>query len=129
MSVTDPIADMLTRIRNANMIKATSVVIPLSNLKKAVASVLKENGYIKDFKIMENRSFKVYLKYTIDNEPILSRLKRISTPGRRIYRGYQDMEKVLDGLGMAIVSTTKGILTDHECRKLKLGGEVLCHIW
>ncbi|MDI6732920.1 MAG: 30S ribosomal protein S8 [Planctomycetota bacterium] len=132
MSVTDPIADMLTRIRNATKIKAPSVEMPASKLKKAIVEVIKENGYIKDYKLIDDTKqgvIKAYLKYTLDNESIISGLKRISKPGRRIYRNINKMDKVLDGMGIAIVSTPKGILTDHECRKLKVGGEVLCHIW
>ena len=132
MSVTDPVADMLTRIRNANTNRAPSVLVPFSTLKKAIADVLKENGYVKDYKLIGEKkksNIKIYLKYTIDNESIISGIKRISKPGRRVYRGVTKLDKVLDGLGISIVSTPKGIMTDHECRKLKMGGEVLCHIW
>ena len=132
MSVSDPVADMLTRIRNANMNKAPSAQIPFSNIKKAIADILKESGYIKDYKLFGEKKdsvIKVYLKYTPDKESIITGIKRISKPGRRIYKRVEKLEKVLDGLGIAIVSTPKGILTDHECRKLKVGGEVLCHVW
>ncbi|MBI5778708.1 MAG: 30S ribosomal protein S8 [Planctomycetes bacterium] len=132
MIVTDPIADMLTRIRNANRNRMPSVEVPTSKEKKAIAEVLKENGYIKDYKFIEDKTqgtLKIYLKYTVDDEAVINNLKRISKPGRRVYRKVDKMERVLDGLGIAIVSTPKGILTDHECRKLKVGGEVLCHIW
>ena len=132
MSCSDTIADMLTRIRNAIMTKAPTVQITASNLKKEIANVLKENGYIKEYKLIDDGKsgiMKIYLKYTPDNESIISGLKRISRPGRRIYNKVEKLDKVLDGLGISIVSTPKGILTDHECRKLKVGGEVLCHIW
>lgn len=132
MIVTDPIADMLTRIRNANRNRMPSVEVPTSKEKRAIVEVLKENGYIKDYKFIEDKTqgtLKIYLKYTVDDEAVINNLKRISKPGRRVYRKVDKMEKVLDGLGIAIVSTPKGILTDHECRKLKVGGEVLCHIW
>ncbi|MEW6026390.1 MAG: 30S ribosomal protein S8 [Planctomycetota bacterium] len=132
MSVTDPIADMLTRIRNANRNRMPSVEMPASKEKKAILEVLKESGYIRDYKMIEDKkqgAIKVYLKYTVDDEAIINNLKRISKPGRRVYRKVDEMEKVLDGLGIAIVSTPKGVLTDHECRKLKVGGEVICHIW
>ncbi|MFH1230233.1 MAG: 30S ribosomal protein S8 [Planctomycetota bacterium] len=132
MSCSDTIADMLTRIRNAIMAKAPTVQITASNLKKEIANVLKENGYVKDYKLFDDEKsgiMKIYLKYTPDNESIISGLKRISRPGRRVYNKVNKLDKVLDGLGISIVSTPKGILTDHECRKLKVGGEVLCHIW
>ncbi|MFH0888036.1 MAG: 30S ribosomal protein S8 [Planctomycetota bacterium] len=132
MSCSDTIADMLTRIRNAIMTKAPTVQITGSNLKKEIAKVLKENGYIKEYKLIDDEKsgiIKIYLKYTPDNESIISGLKRISKPGRRVYNKVEKLDKVLDGLGISIVSTPKGILTDHECRKLKVGGEVLCHIW
>lgn len=132
MSCSDTIADMLTRIRNAIMTKAPTVPITASKLKKEIANVLKENGYIKEYKLIDDGKsgiIKIYLKYTSDNESIISGLKRISKPGRRVYNKVEKLEKVLDGLGISIVSTPKGILTDHECRKLKVGGEVLCHIW
>jgi small subunit ribosomal protein S8 len=132
MSVCDPIADMLTRIRNANANRSPSVEIPASKEKKAILDVIKENGYISDYKLIEDKkqgTIKVYLKYTVDDERIISNIKRISKPGRRVYKRVDKLEKVLDGMGMAIVSTPKGVLTDHDCRKLKVGGEVICHIW
>jgi len=132
MNISDPVADMLTRIRNANTIKSASVLIPFSTLKKAIADVLKESGYIKDYKLIGEKkksNIKVYLKYTINNESVISDIKRISKPGRRVYRGMDKLDKVLDGLGISIVSTPKGIMTDHDCRKLKMGGEVLCQVW
>ena len=132
MSVCDPIADMLTRIRNANMNWRPSVEIPASKEKKAILEVIKENGYISEYKLIEDKeqgTIKVYLKYTVDDERVINNIKRISKPGRRVYKKVNELGKVLDGLGIAIVSTPKGVLTDHECRKLKVGGEVICHIW
>jgi len=132
MSVCDPIADMLTRIRNANMNRRPSVEVPASKEKKAILEVIKENGYISEYKLIEDKkqgTIKVYLKYTVDDERVINNIKRISKPGRRVYKRVDKLERVLDGLGIAIVSTPKGVLTDHECRKLKVGGEVICHIW
>jgi small subunit ribosomal protein S8 len=111
---------------------APSVEIPASKEKKAILDVIKENGYIKDYKLIEDKKqgvIKVYLKYTVDNDRVINKIKRISKPGRRVYKRVDKLDKVLDGLGIAIVSTPKGVLTDHECRKLKVGGEVICHIW
>jgi small subunit ribosomal protein S8 len=132
MSVCDPIADMLTRIRNANMNLAPSVEVPASKEKKAILDVIKESGYISEYKLIEDKKqgiFKIYLKYTTDSDRVINNIKRISKPGRRVYKRVDKLEKVLDGLGIAIISTPKGVLTDHECRKLKVGGEVICHIW
>ncbi|MEK7309863.1 MAG: 30S ribosomal protein S8 [Planctomycetota bacterium] len=132
MSVCDPIADMLTRIRNANANRTPSVEIPASKEKKAILDVIKESGYISDYKLIEDKkqgTIKVYLKYTVDDERVINNIKRISKPGRRVYKRVDKLGTVLDGLGIAIVSTPKGVLTDHECRKLKVGGEVICHIW
>lgn len=132
MSVCDPIADMLTRIRNANTNLAPAVEIPASKEKKAILDVMKDSGYIKEYKLIEDKKqgvLKVYLKYTVDSDRVINKIKRISKPGRRVYKGFDKLDKVLDGLGISIVSTPKGVLTDHECRKLKVGGEVICHIW
>ena len=131
MNLTDPIADMLTRIRNANSAKHESVKIPFSNMKQGIANILKNEGYIKDFEIKEDGSKKdvvVSLKY-VDGENVIKGLKRISKPGRRVYSGVEDLPKVLGGLGIAIVSTPKGVITDKECRKHSVGGEVLCYVW
>jgi small subunit ribosomal protein S8 len=131
MNLTDPIADMLTRIRNANSAKHESVKIPYSNMKLGIANILKNEGYIKDFEIKEDGSKKdvvVSLKY-VDGENVIKGLKRISKPGRRVYSGVEDLPKVLGGLGIAIVSTPKGVITDKECRKHSVGGEVLCYVW
>ena len=131
MNLTAPIADMLTRIRNANSAKHVSVKIPFSKMKEGIANILKNEGYIKDFEIKEDGSKKdvvVSLKY-VDGENVIKGLKRISKPGRRVYSGVEDLPKVLGGLGIAIVSTPKGVITDKECRKHSVGGEVLCYVW
>lgn len=131
MNLTDPIADMLTRIRNANSVKHESVKIPFSNMKHGIANILKNEGYIKDFELKEDGSKKdvvVLLKY-VDGEKVIKGLKRISKPGRRVYSGVEELPKVLGGLGIAIVSTPRGVITDKECRKHSVGGEVLCYVW
>lgn len=132
MAITDPIADMLTRIRNALTIRQESVMIPVSNIKVAMADILLREGYIKSYKIVKEGKFdsiKVSLKYTADKKSVISGLKRISKPGLRVYAGKEELPRVLDGLGIAIVSTSGGIMTDKEARKAGLGGEVLCFIW
>lgn len=131
MHLTDPIADMLTRIRNANIAKHSSVVIPFSKIKESIANILKNEGYITDFEVKEEETKKnilVTLKY-FEGEPVVKGLKRISKPGRRVYSSVDNLPKVLGGLGIAIVSTPKGVLTDKECRKHSVGGEVICYIW
>ena len=131
MNLTDPIADMLTRIRIANSAKHVSVKIPFSKMKEGIANILKNEGYIKDFEIKEDGSKKdvvVSLKY-VDGENVIKGLKRISKPGRRVYSGVEELPKVLGGLGIAIVSTPRGVITDKECRKHSVGGEVLCYVW
>ncbi len=132
MAITDPIADMLTRIRNALTIRQESVMIPVSNIKVAMADILLREGYIKSYKIVKEGKFdsiKVSLKYTADKKSVISGLKRISKPGLRVYAGKEELPRVLDGLGIAIVSTSGGIMTDKEARKAGLGGEVLCFVW
>lgn len=132
MAITDPIADMLTRIRNALTIRQESVMIPVSNIKIAMADILLREGYIKSYKIVKEGKFdsiKVSLKYTADKKSVISGLKRISKPGLRVYAGKEELPRVLDGLGIAIVSTSGGIMTDKEARKAGLGGEVLCFVW
>lgn len=133
MAISDPIADMLTRIRNANTAKHDTVDIPASKMKLAIAEILLNEGYIKKYDIIEDGSFKtikVTLKYGKDkNEKIITGLKRISKPGLRVYAGKDELPKVLGGLGIAIISTNKGILTDKEARKQHVGGEVLAFIW
>ena len=133
MELSDPIADMLTRIRNANTAKHDTVDIPASKMKLAIAEILLNEGYIKKYDVIEDGSFKtikVTLKYGQDkNEKIITGLKRISKPGLRVYAGKDELPKVLGGLGIAIISTNKGILTDKEARKQHVGGEVLAFIW
>ncbi|HHT9133323.1 MAG TPA: 30S ribosomal protein S8 [Candidatus Avalokitesvara rifleensis] len=132
MTMTDPIADMLTRIRNANMRAKESVDVPRSNAKCEVARVLKAEGFIKDYKeIEDNRQgvIRVYLKYGNQKEKVIRQLKRESKPGRRLYTGVDDLGKVMGGVGVAIVSTPKGIMSDRECRKAKVGGEIICTVW
>ena len=132
MLVLDPIADMLTRIRNANSNKSETVVIPQSKTKLAIAEILKEEGYIVDFKTVEIDSIKmieVTLKYGPNGEKVIQGLKRISKPGLRIYSNAEQLPQVLNGLGIAIVSTSKGIMTDKNARKNNVGGEVLAYVW
>ena len=133
MTTNDPIADMLTRIRNANTAKHDTVDIPASKVKLAIAEILLNEGYIKKYDVIEDGNFKtirVTLKYGADkNEKIITGLKRISKPGLRVYAGKDELPKVLGGLGIAIISTNNGILTDKEARKLNVGGEVLAFIW
>ena len=133
MTMSDPIADMLTRIRNANTAKHDTVDIPASKMKTAIAEILLKEGYIKKFEIIEVDGFKsihITLKYGKDkNEKIISGLKRISKPGLRVYANAAELPKVLGGLGIAIVSTNKGVLTDKEAPKLNVGGEVLAFVW
>ena len=132
MLVLDPIADMLTRIRNANSNKSETVLIPQSKTKLAIAEILKEEGYIVDFKNVESDGIKmieVTLKYGPNGEKVIQGLKRISKPGLRIYSNAEQLPKVLNGLRIAIVSTSKGIITDKNARKLNVGGEVLAYVW
>ena len=133
MTMSDPIADMLTRIRNANTAKHDTVDVPASKMKIAIADILLDEGYIAKYDIAEDGNFKtmhITLKYGADkNEKVISGLKRISKPGLRVYANSEEMPKVLGGLGTAIVSTNKGVITDKEARKLGVGGEVLCFVW
>ncbi len=133
MTMSDPIADMLTRIRNANTAKHDTVDIPASKMKISIAEILLKEGYIKKFEIIEVDGFNtihITLKYGKDkNEKIISGLKRISKPGLRVYANTEELPKVLGGLGIAIISTNKGVLTDKEARKLNVGGEVLAFVW
>lgn len=132
MQITDTIADMLTRIRNANSAKHASVDIPASNLKKQIAQILQDEGYIKSFKVIDDKKqgiIRVNLKYTDTRAQVITGLRRVSKPGLRIYSNCKDMPKVMKGLGIAIVSTSKGIMTDKKARELKVGGEVLAFIW
>ena len=133
MAMSDPIADMLTRIRNANTAKHDTVAIPSSKMKLAIAEILFKEGYIKKYEVIEEGNFKtiqITLKYGQDkNEKIITNLKRISKPGLRVYAGKDELPRVFNGLGVAIISTNKGILTDREARKLQVGGEVLAFVW
>ena len=132
MVLTDPIADLLTRIRNANMAKHDSVEIPASNIKKSLAEILKQEGFIKDYEVTEDGKqgvIKVFLKYGPNGERVISGLKRISKPGLRNYVSADNLPKVLNGLGIAIVSTSAGILTDKEAREKHIGGEVIAYVW
>ena len=131
MNLTDPIADMLTRIRNANAAKHATVAVPFSRIKESIANILKNEGYIVDYEIKEGGTRKdivVTLKF-VDGGEVVKGLRRISKPGRRVYSSVDNLPKVLGGLGIAIVSTPKGVLTDKECRKHSVGGEVLCYVW
>ena len=132
MHVTDPVADMLTRIRNANSAKHETVDIPASNMKKAIAEILTEEGYIKGYQIIDDGKqgiIKITLKYGANNEKVLSGLKRISKPGLRVYASRDELPRVLKGLGIAIISTSQGIMTDKKARAKNIGGEVLAFIW
>ena len=133
MSMSDPIADMLTRIRNANTAKHDTVDIPSSKMKIAIANILLDEGYITKYDLVDDGNFKnirITLKYGEDkNEKIITGLKRISKPGLRIYAGKDELPRVLGGLGIAIISTNKGVITDKEARKLHVGGEVLAYVW
>jgi len=132
VNITDPIADMLTRIRNANSSKFKTVDVPSSNMKMAIAKVLLDEGYVKDVEEIKNETqgiIRITLKYDEKGNKVISGLKRISKPGLRIYASKEDLPKVLNGLGIAIVSTSKGIVTDKQARELGVGGEVLAYVW
>ena len=133
MTMSDPIADMLTRIRNANTAKHDTVDVPASKMKLAIADILLNEGYIAKYDIVEDGSFKtihITLKYGVDkNEKVISGLKRISKPGLRVYANAEELPRVFGGLGTAIISTNQGVITDKEARKLQIGGEVLCFVW
>ena len=133
MLVNDPIADMLTRIRNGLIAKHDEVIVPASNIKKNIAQILLDEGFIKSYDVVEDGNFKtikITLKYGKDKtEKIITGLKRISKPGLRVYAGKDELPRVLGGLGIAIISTNKGIVTDKEARKLQVGGEVLAFVW
>ena len=132
MVVTDPIADMLTRIRNANQMKYTEVLVPTSKLKVQIANILKNEGYINGYKLVDSENgsmMNIELKYGAKKERVITGLKRISKPGLRVYAKADEMPRVLNGLGIAIVSTSEGLMTDKEARAKKLGGEVLAYVW
>ena len=130
--VTDPIADMLTRIRNANTVKHETVDVPASNIKKEIARILLEEGFVRGYDVIEDGKqgiIRIQLKYGQAGERVISGLKRISKPGMRVYAANQEIPKVLNGLGISIISTSKGILTDKQARKANVGGEVICYVW
>ena len=134
MSMTDPIADMLTRIRNANVAMHDEVKMPSSKLKESLAEVLKREGYIEDFTVVDNtdrpgRTLNIRMKYSPERERTISGIRRISKPGLRVYRKADNMPRVLGGLGVAVVSTSQGLMTDREARRSRMGGEVLCYVW
>ncbi|MGN1043903.1 MAG: 30S ribosomal protein S8 [Acutalibacteraceae bacterium] len=132
MQITDTIADLLTRIRNASSAKHETVEVPSSNMKKAIVEILFEEGYISKFVVSEDEKqgmIKIYLKYTENKKPVITGLKRVSKPGLRIYSDVENMPKVMKGLGIALISTSKGIMTDRKARKENVGGEVLAFIW
>ena len=132
MQITDPVADMLTRIRNANSAKHETVDVPASNLKKAICQILVDEGYIKGMQVKNDTvqgTIVVTLKYQANGEPVIAGLRRVSKPGLRVYAGADEMPKVLKGLGIAIVSTSKGVMTDKKARELHIGGEVLAFVW
>ena len=132
MSMSDPLADFLTRIRNAGMVRYETVDVPMSNLKIGVAKVLREEGYIKDYEIIEDNKqgiLRITLKYGPNDELVISGIRRVSKPGLRQYVKADDIPKVLSGLGISILSTSKGVMTDREARRLRIGGEILCEAW
>jgi len=132
MAVTDPIADMLTRIRNAIMARHDSVLVPSSRTKLAIAHILKEEGFIGDYEVLRSkphRSIKLYLKYDAKSKPIISGLERVSKPGLRVYVGQKEIPRVYGGLGVAIISTPKGVITGKQAWRQGIGGELLCHVW
>lgn len=132
MVMTDPIADMLTRIRNANSVGHEKVEIPGSNVKRALAEILKNEGFVRDAEFIPDDKqgvIRVFLKYGKNQERVITGLKRISKPGRRVYTNHETLPRVLGGLGVAVISTSNGIMTDKEARKQRVGGEVVCYIW
>ncbi|MCY0876103.1 MAG: 30S ribosomal protein S8 [Firmicutes bacterium] len=132
MVMTDPIADMLTRIRNGNLVGHEKVDIPGSNIKRAIAEILKSEGYIRDAEFIPDTkqgTIRVHMKYASNNQRVITGLKRISKPGLRVYAGAEQLPRVLGGLGIAILSTSHGVMTDRQARMQKVGGEVLCYVW
>ncbi len=132
MTMTDPIADMLTRIRNANMVRHEKLEVPASNVKKEIAEILKREGFVRDVEYVEDNKqgiIRIFLKYGRDNERVITGLKRISKPGLRVYAKTNEVPKVLNGLGIALVSTSQGVLTDKEARAKQIGGEILAYVW
>jgi len=132
VTVSDPVADMLTRIRNAVMVRHDSVVVPASRMKLAIARILKEEGYIKDYEVLKvktHRAMRIHLRYGEKNEPLITGLERVSKPGLRVYVGSKEIPRILGGLGMAIVSTSKGVKTGNQAWHQGVGGELLCYVW
>ena len=132
MSMTDPVSDFLTRIRNATSVRHDRTDVPASKMKLEIAKILKQEGYIRTFKMIEEGpqgTIRIYLKYADDGEPVIHGLRRVSKPGLRIYRGVEELPKVRNGLGVAVISTNRGVVTDEQARGLQVGGEVLCEIW
>ena len=132
MTMTDPIADMLTRIRNANTVGHDTVEIPASKMKKSIAGILTEEGYIKGFEVIEDNKqgiIRVQMKYGPDKERVITGIKKISKPGLKVYAKADEVPRVLGGLGIAIISTSNGVISDKEARKLGVGGEVICYVW
>lgn len=131
--MTDPIADMLTRIRNGNQVKQDSVDVPDSRLKREIARILKEEGFIRDFRQVKDAAgrqvLRIYLKYSSENERVISGIRRISKPGRRVYARRDQIPRVLGGLGVAVLSTSRGVMSDRQARQERVGGEVLCYVW
>ncbi|MCL6562240.1 MAG: 30S ribosomal protein S8 [Firmicutes bacterium] len=130
--MTDPIADMLTRIRNANTVYRDHVDVPASRMKRAIAQILKEEGFIRDVEVIEDGhqgTLRLYLKYGPNREKVISGLRRISRPGLRVYAGCDELPRVLGGLGIAVISTSRGVMTDKRARQERVGGEVLCYVW
>ena len=132
MTMTDPIADMLTRIRNANTVGHDTVDVPASKMKKSIAGILLEEGYIKGFDVIDDNkqgTIRIQMKYGADKERVICGIKKISKPGLKVYAKAEDVPRVLGGLGIAIISTSKGVISDKEARKLGVGGEVICYVW
>ena len=132
MSMTDPIADLLNRIRNAHRAKHDRLDVPASNVKLEMCRILQQEGYIKNVTVVEQQPrnlIRIYLSYTKEGKPAISRMQRVSTPGRRVYRGADDIKPVLNGLGIGIVSTSQGLMTDRQAREQRVGGELLCQVW
>ena len=132
MTMTDPVADMLTRIRNANIVGHPTVEIPASKMKKSIAGILTEEGYIKGYDVIDDSkqgTIRVHMKYGAEKEKVISGIKKISKPGLKVYAKATDVPRVLGGLGIAIISTSNGVISDKEARKLGVGGEVICYVW
>ena len=132
MLMTDPVADMLTRIRNANTARHDRVEIPASHLKEEIARILQDEGYINSYRYLEDQKqgmLRIYLRYSSDKQRVISGIKRISKPGRRVYVSKAELPRVLNGLGIAIISTSRGVMTESDCKRTGVGGEVLCYVW